>query len=221
MQGDCTESEIFRMNQTFDSRTFKMACKSLAKKHASIKTITDTFGFPPLYERAFGFETLVQIILEQQVSLASGRAVYNKLQKAMDGITPHGLLQMNIEDLRAVSVSRQKAGYLLHLSEMVATRQLNLDELPTLPDDIIREKLMQVKGIGPWTADVVLMLCLKRCDVFPIGDVALVNSVRHMHNKPEWTTEEIRTYAGIYAPYRTIAAYFYWHAYIQRKNISI
>jgi DNA-3-methyladenine glycosylase II len=208
------------MHKTFDKNSFQKACKMLAKKHASIKIITDTFGYPPMYERAFGFETLVQIILEQQVSLASGRAVYNRLQQALGNITPHGLLQLTVDELRAVSVSRQKAGYLHHLSQMVKSNKLNLEEIPLHTDETVRQKLMQVKGIGPWTADVVLMLCLKRSDVFPIGDVALVNSVRHIHNRPGWTIEEIKSYAENYAPFRTIATYCYWHAYIQRKNIS-
>jgi len=205
----------------FTQTSFTKACKHLAKEHTSIKTIADAYGFPPMYERPFCFDTLVKIILEQQVSLASGRAVYNRLAQALGTITPHGLLQMNTDGLRAVSVSRQKAGYLQHLSHMVVTHALNLDEIPNLPDDRVREKLMQVKGIGPWTADVVLMLCLKRGDVFPTGDVALINSVRHVHNQPGWTVDEIKIYAQKYAPYRTMAAYCYWHAYIQRRNITV
>ncbi len=205
----------------FSPSTFTKACKALSAKHESIRTIVDTYGIPPLYSRPFGFDTLVQIILEQQVSLASGRAVFNRLQSYLGALTPGGLLQMDKDQLRACSVSRQKAGYLHHLSETVASGKLNLDNVQDADDDEVRKLLMQVKGIGPWTADVVLMLCLQRHDVFPIGDVALVNSVRHIHGKEDWPIADILLYSQAYAPYRTAAAYCYWHAYIQRKNISL
>lgn len=173
-----------------------------------------------MYRRPFGFDTLVKIILEQQVSLASGRAVYNKLQEGLGAITPQGILQKDFCQLRELSVSRQKAGYLHHLSQMVATGYLELEKVPLQSDNEVRQSLMQVKGIGPWTADVVLMLCLGRTDVFPLGDVALLNSVRHIHGKEDWPATEIGAYAECYAPYRTAAAFCYWHAYIQRKQIK-
>lgn len=204
----------------FTKSSFTKACKTLAGRHSSIQSIIEAHGIPPLYQRPFGFDTLVKIILEQQVSLASGRAVYNRLLNELGTITPAGLLQMDCGQLRAVSVSRQKAGYLHHLSEMVASGKLNLELIPSQTDDEVRKNLMLVKGIGPWTAEVVLMLCLQRTDVFPLGDVALVNSVRHIHKKDDWSVADIGAYAQGYAPYRTAAAYCYWHAYIQRKNIT-
>ncbi len=174
---------------------------------------------PPMFQRPFDFETLVKIILEQQVSLASGRAAFNKLENRLGQITPQNILSLDREALRTCSVSRQKAGYLHHLSETVSSGILELEPLTDAPDEKVKEQLMQVKGIGPWTAEVVLMLCLKRPDVFPVGDVALVNSVRLLHEAPEMTLNEIETLGEQYTPYRTIAAYCYWHAYIQRKNI--
>lgn len=206
--------------KTFTKSSFTKACKTLAGKHSSIQTIIEAHGIPPLYQRPFGFDTLVKIILEQQVSLASARAAYNKLLTELGSITPAGLLQMDREQLRAVSVSRQKAGYLHHLSEMVVSGNLDLELIPTQTDDEVMQNLMLVKGIGPWTAEVVLMLCLQRTDVFPLGDVALINSVRHIHSKEDWSVADIGAYAEGYAPYRTVAAYCYWHAYIQRKNIT-
>jgi DNA-3-methyladenine glycosylase II len=206
--------------KAFNKNSFRKACTQLANHHASIGDIITQYGHPPLFERAFSFDTLVQIILEQQVSLASGRAVFNRLRQRLGTIAPEGLLSLNFEELREVSVSRQKAGYLHHLSQMVIQKKLLLDEVPALPDEAVRSQLMTVKGIGPWTADVVLMLCLKRQDVFPLGDVALVNSVRHQLNQPEWTLQQIELHADRYRPFRTAAAYCYWHAYIKRKNIK-
>jgi DNA-3-methyladenine glycosylase II len=173
-----------------------------------------------MYSRPFSFESLVHIILEQQVSLASAKAALTRLQTRLGTITPGGILSLDTEALRTCAVSRQKAKYLHHLSEMVESGRLNLESIPLQTNEEVMQNLMQVKGIGPWTAEVVLMLCLQRRDVFPLGDIALVNSVRHIHEKPGWTVEEIGQYAACYAPYRTLAAYCYWHAYIKRKNIT-
>lgn len=204
----------------FNKRSFNKACIQLSADHPTIGSIVAQYGVPPMFERDFSFETLVKIILEQQVSLASGRAAYLRLLQQLGVIEPIGILSLDVDALRGCSVSRQKAGYLHHLSQMVMEKKLDLAKIPALPDDEVRKQLMMVKGIGPWTADVVLMLCLKRPDVFPLGDVALVNSVRHQLEKPDWSLTEIGEYATRYQPYRTIAAYCYWHAYIQRKNIK-
>jgi DNA-3-methyladenine glycosylase II len=206
--------------KTFDPVSFKKACKKLAANHSSIQKIKDAFGLPEMYCRPIGFETLVHVILEQQVSLASAKAALIRLQTRLGKITPEGIISLDAEALRNCSVSRQKAKYLHHLAEMVINGNLDLESMPTQTNEVVRQNLMQVKGIGPWTAEVVLMLCLQRCDVFPLGDIALVNSVRHIHEKPDWAAEEIGQYATCYAPYRTIAAFCYWHAYIKRKKIT-
>jgi DNA-3-methyladenine glycosylase II len=204
----------------FTKAGFAKICRDLGKKHPVIASILKTYGIPPMYQRPFGFETLVKIILEQQVSLASARAAFNKLESKLGKITPQNILAHDTGALRACSVSRQKASYLHHLSQMVASGSIIFETLAEAPDEEVKHQLMQVKGIGPWTAEVVLMLCLQRPDLFPVGDVALVNSVRLLNETPEWTLKEVETLGEQYAPYRTIAAYCYWHAYIQRKNIA-
>jgi DNA-3-methyladenine glycosylase II len=206
--------------QTFDPVSFKKACKKLAVNHSSIRKIRDEFDLPEMYSRPFGFESLVQIILEQQVSLASAKAALTRLQTRLGIITPEGILSLDTEALRTCAVSRQKAKYLHHLAEMVESGNLDLESIPHQTNEEVKQTLMQVKGIGTWTAEVVLMLCLQRADVFPLGDIALVNSVRHIHEKPDWTVEEIGLYAEGYSPCRTIAAFCYWHAYIKRKKIT-
>jgi DNA-3-methyladenine glycosylase II len=206
--------------KTFDPVSFKKACEKLAEKHASIQKIKDEFGLPEMYSRPFGFDTLVHIILEQQVSLASAKAALTRLQNRLGSITPEGILSLDTEALRTCAVSRQKARYLHHLSEMVISGNLDLESIPHQNNDEVKQHLMQVKGIGIWTAEVVLMLCLQRTDVFPLGDIALMNSVRHIHEKPDWLVDEIGQYAACYAPYRTMAAFCYWHAYIKRKKIT-
>jgi DNA-3-methyladenine glycosylase II len=206
--------------KTFDPESFNIICKKLASNHPSIQKIRDEYGFPEMYSRPFGFETLVHIILEQQVSLASAKAALTRLQTRLGTITPTGIKSLDAEALRSCAVSRQKAKYLHHLSDMVISGSLDLESIPLQTNDEVMQTLMEVKGIGPWTAEVVLMLCLQRSDVFPLGDIALVNSVRHIHEKPGWAAEEIGRFAEGYSPYRTIAAFCYWHAYIKRKKIT-
>jgi DNA-3-methyladenine glycosylase II len=205
--------------KTFDTESFNIICKKLASYHPSIQKITDEYGFPEMYSRPFGLETLVHIILEQQVSLASAKAALTRLQTRLGTITPAGIKSLDTEELRTCAVSRQKATYLHHLSDMVISGSLDLTSIPLQTNEEVMQTLMQVKGHWAWTAEVVLMLCLQRSDVFPLGDIALVNSVRHIHEKPGWTVEEIGRYAAGYAPYRSIAAFCYWHAYIKRKKI--
>jgi len=200
---------------------FEGLCKALAKKNSCLGAIFKQYGMPRLICRPLSFESLVQIILEQQVSLASARAAMQKLIHLTGGVSPETLSSLSAENYRLCSVSRQKAGYLQHLATTILTGKLNLQQLNHMSDDEIRQQLMQVKGIGPWTADIVLLMCMLRPDVFPLGDLALVQSFRYEHGNTNLTPAEIGAYASQYAPYRSIATYFYWHAYIVRKKIAI
>ncbi len=206
--------------QVFDATDFESHCETLAACEPVFRRILDHHGYPPLWKREPCFTTLVRIILEQQVSLASANATYQKLASAVPEFTPRELLKLSAEEMRACAVSRQKSRYLHSLSEAVTSNQLDLTALPALTDDEVRRELTQVKGIGQWTANVFLMLALNRLDCFPAGDVALNNSLRHEF---ELTTDQFQDVSGDlvagWSPLRTIAAYFLWHAYIQRKNI--
>ncbi len=205
---------------TFNEISYPALCQKLSASFQEIGAIEKELGFPPLFQRDFNFQTLVQIILEQQVSLASANAAFVKLKNKIVTITPEKILSLDTAQLRTCSVSRQKAMYLLHLAEMINNGILELANIPQLSNEEVRAQLMQVKGIGPWTADIVLMLCLSRTNIFPIGDIALVNSMRYLLNKPDWTLQEIESFSIRYEPYKTIATYFFWHAYIERKNIK-
>jgi DNA-3-methyladenine glycosylase II len=206
---------------SYQTQQFEDLCHKLATEHRCIAALMQQYGMPRLICRPLGFESLVQIILEQQVSLASARAAMQKLTLFTGGVSPAALSSLSAENYRLCSVSRQKAGYLQHLATTILTGKLNLQQLKHMSDDEARQQLMQVKGIGPWTADIVLMMCMLRPDVFPLGDLALVQSFRHEQNNTQLSIAEIADYATRYAPYRSIATYFYWHAYIVRKKIAL
>ena len=204
----------------FDESNFIFYCNHLANKDAGLKKIIDTYSYPPIWKRKQSFETLVHIILEQQVSLASAKAALNKLKKKIKTITPQKILLLTDAELKACYFSRQKIVYARHLAAAILSKQLNLKKLAAAPDEKVREALKKIKGIGDWTADVYLMMVLQRTDLFPTGDIALIKSIKEVKQLPANTTkEEILLLAENWRPYRTIAAYILWHAYLAKRKI--
>lgn len=194
-------------------------CNKLVQEHAVFAGIKARYGLPPLWQRPTGFETLVRLILEQQVSLSSAQSAYLKLLGHRVEITPENMMQMPADDWKPCYVSRQKARYILALSDAVLTGKIMLDELAHLPDDKVKSELERLPGIGNWTSDVYLMMCLNRTDVFPIGDVALRTSMKETLDLPgDFMQEKLVNMADDWKPYRSIATYFFWHRYLRLRN---
>ncbi len=212
------------MPNKFNHSNFHIICDELASSDNDLAAIINTYGYPPLWSRPNTFETLVHIILEQQVSLASALSALNKLRERVQELTPARILLLTDEEMKACYCSRQKTGYIKYLAEALLSGQLNLTELENEPDDVIRSKLVALKGIGNWTVDVYLMFVLQHADVFPIGDLAAVNALKRVKNLPKTTTrEEVIAVAEQWKPYRTIAAMILWHFYLsspKNKGIS-
>ena len=205
--------------KTFDDSNFIFFCDELAKYDTDLKLIIDTHGYPPLWKRKPIFETLIHIILEQQVSLASAKAALDKLNQKIGTITPQKVLSLTDAELKACYFSRQKIVYARHLAEALLFKQLNLKKLAAAPDEKVREELKKIKGIGDWTADVYLMMVLQQTDLFPTGDVALMKSIKAVKQLPVHTgKEEIVLLGKSWRPYRTIAAYILWHAYLSKRK---
>lgn len=204
----------------FTSDTLPRLCDRLAKKDADLKAVIDTYGYPPFWNRKPDFETLIHIILEQQVSLASAKAALRKLKEKLDKVTPGRLAALTDAELKACYFSRQKIVYARSLAAAILNKELSIADLPALPDEAIRSSLTRIKGIGNWTVDVYLMMVLHRNDLFPAGDIALVNSVKYLKQLPAHTSkEEILFMAEAWKPHRTVAAFLCWYAYLKRKNI--
>ena len=205
--------------QRFTAADFNSICDKLAKKDPALSGVIQQFGYPPMWQRQQGFETLLHIILEQQVSLASALAALNKLKEKVTVITPENILRLTDEELKACYFSRQKISYTKHLAASVLTNQLLLDKLDDLPDDAVRIELKKIKGIGDWSAEVYMMMAMQRADHFPIGDIALINSIKAVKNLPADTSrEEIIHIAAKWKPYRTVAAFILWHAYLSKRK---
>lgn len=206
----------------FTEADFNLLCDKLADKDKDLNDIIVQFGYPFFWHREASFKTLIHIILEQQVSLASAKAALNKLQEKLGNITPTNLLLLNDEELKACYFSRQKTVYAKGIANAIVNNELLFDELCLLDDDTIRVKLTQLKGIGNWTVDVFLMMVLHRCNLFPLGDIALMKSIKEVKQLPPNTTKEaILKIADKWQPYKTIAAYILWWAYIKKRNIKL
>ena len=206
----------------FHTGNFKSLCSKLARQDADLAGIIKKHGYPPMWTRPATFQSLVLFILEQQVSLASAFAAFRKLRERIGFVTPAKILSLSDKEMRACYFSRQKIVYARELAKAVSSRKLILGRLATWPEENIREELTKIKGIGDWTVDVYLMHSLRRTDLFPLGDIALVNSLKEIKQLPPHTTrEEMLKIAEPWRPFRSVASMILWHAYIQKRGIRI
>lgn len=206
----------------FHKENFSRLCDLLRKKDRHFNAIIKQYGYPPLWTRPNTFQTLILTILEQQVSLASAYAAFKKLKERIGLVTPGKILMLSDEELRACYFSRQKIIYARELANAIKNKQLSLRKLSVSDEITIRTELKRIKGIGDWTVDVYLMHALQRTDLFPLGDIALVNSLRDVKQLPPTITKEkMLEIAESWRPYRTIASMILWHAYIKKRGIKL
>ncbi len=190
--------------------------KKLSQLDPIFHNIYERFGPPPNMKRPSGFTSLCKIILEQQVSLASARAHFERLNAYVSEFTPTQILKLNDIEMRECHISKQKASYLKALSEAILRGTLNLERLSGLREPEVRKQLTKIKGIGDWTADVYLMFCLESKDIFPIGDIALVHTVKEL--TPANTRDEMILYSQKWKPLRSLASFSLWHYYLKKRN---
>jgi DNA-3-methyladenine glycosylase II len=208
------------MMQRFNALNHAALCDRVSSKDAHLQSIIDRHGYPPVWTRPQSFAALIRIILEQQVSLASAKAAFLKLKSHLGAITPEKILTLTDEEFRDCYFSRQKTTYARHLAEAIVSKRLRLKRMAHLEDDEVRYELKKVKGIGDWTVDIYLLFALQRCDVFPTGDLAMMNAFKETKQLPKHTTkEDIVEIAEQWRPYRSIATYLLWHHYIKSRNI--
>jgi DNA-3-methyladenine glycosylase II len=202
-----------------NGETLATGVATLCSIDPDLASIHAELGLPPLWARLPGFPTLVHIILEQQVSLASARAAFIKLQDAAVNITPDKFLQFNDEELKRIGFSRQKMSYCRGLAQAILTNELDLDALVLMDDSTARAVLIKIKGIGPWTADIYLLMALLRPDIWPSGDLALATAVQRIKgfsSRPN--PEELTQIAVAWQPWRAVAARLLWHYYLSNGN---
>ena len=210
------------MYETFNENNFQQFCDSLFRKDKDLRMIKEEHGYPPMWTRPATFQTLILTILEQQVSLASAYAAFKKLRQKIGYVTPEKILALSDAELRSCYFSRQKIIYARELAKAIRLKQLSLKKISAAHDDEIRHELKKIKGIGDWTVDVYLMHALRRTDLFPLGDIALVNSFKETKQLPvHISKEKMLKLAEPWRPYRSIAAMILWHSYIKKRGIKI
>jgi DNA-3-methyladenine glycosylase II len=195
------------------------AATSLAKRDPDLALILDRHGPPPLWARRPGFATLIQIILEQQVSLSSAASMYKRLRNNVVPFRPYRFIELGEPHLKSLGVTRQKTSYCLHLAECVTVTGLRLPALARMSDDDVKTALTQIKGIGPWSADIYLLMALRRPDIWPVSDLALataVTKVKKLKKRP--TTDQLLRMAESWRPYRSVAARMLWQFYLAERR---
>ncbi len=207
-----------QMSTPLTERSLVVAARALAGRVPHFGHVLRKHGVPPLWAREPGFATLIHIILEQQVSLASANAAFNKLRSALGEVTPAAFLTLDDAQLKALGFSRQKTCYGRELANAVLAGALDLAVLPALPDDDVRSQLTKVKGIGQWTTDVYLLMALRRRDVFPKGDLALLIAAQRLFELPFRPTPlALEAMAETWRPHRATAARILWHFYLSER----
>ena len=207
-----------RKIQVLDRASLDAALRALARVEPRFAAVIERHGPPPLWPREPGFATLALLMLEQQVSLAQARAMYARLEKATGGITSRKVAKLGEAGMRAIGITRQKSGYLAVLAAELNSGALDLKAIGALPDDAAVKALDDLHGVGPWTAQCYLLFALRRPDVFPTADLALVEAVRQL-----WTLRArpspaaIERRASAWRPYRSVAARLLWHHYLSEK----
>ena len=214
-----TAPRIARSGDRLTNEIMATAVAELAARDADLAGVVTRHGLPPLWDRAPGFPTLIHIILEQQVSLASAQAAFDRLAAAADPLTPTRFLELTDDELLAVGFSRQKARYGRALAAAIESGDLDLESLDALDDDGVHQALQAVPGIGPWTSSVYLLMVLLRPDLWPVGDIALaqaVGEVKGLSRRPDQT--EMADLGEAWRPWRSVAARLFWHDYLASRG---
>ena len=188
----------------------------LIQKDKIFQDILTQYGIPPNWQRPVGFISLCKIILEQQVSLASANAHFQKLNNYINEFTPQNIIHLSDKEMRLCHISKQKSSYLKAVSLAILENRLNLEELNNLDEEEIFKQLVAIKGIGKWTVAIYLLFCLQKKDVFPLGDIALINTIKEL--TPTKTPLEIELFTQKWKPLRSLAVYFLWHYYLTKRN---
>lgn len=191
----------------------------LIEKDPVFKLIVEKYGLPIIPKRPQGFETLVLLILEQQVSIDSAKATFLKLKATQPNFIPESLISLSDTAFRSFGVSRQKTSYIKALSHSIINNHIDLESLATKSSEQVREELIKIKGIGHWTIDIYLMFSLQAQDIIPLGDIAVINTIKELLNIHD--KQQIEEYVSKWSPYRSVATFLLWHYYLNKRNRKV
>jgi DNA-3-methyladenine glycosylase II len=207
-------------SQAFPSRltteTLALAARHLAQRDPHLASIYKLHGVPPMWGRRPGFSTLLRIVLEQQVSLVSARAMFERLKANILPFTAAGFIEAGEVQLRSLGVTRQKAHYCVQIAE--AFTNGDLDRIGRMSDEDAHTTLLRIKGVGPWTANIYLLMALRRPDIWPDGDIALASAVTRLRQlDTRLSFRQLEQIARNWRPYRSVAARMLWQYYLAER----
>ena len=208
--------------ESLTETSLALAAAELADRDRYLRRIFTSYGPPPLWARKPGFPTLINIILEQQVSLRSAASMFARLQQNIIPFHAARFSELGPGFLRSLGLTRQKTTYCLHLAEALVSKQLNLKRLHRMSDEEVKADLIKLKGIGSWSADIYLLMALLRPDIWPSGDLALavaVADLKRLERPPK--PEELEKMARRWKPYRAVAARMLWQYYLAKRISTI
>lgn len=202
-----------------DNETYLWCISELGIHDSDLARVISTFGNPPFWTHEPGFPGIVLAILAQQVSLESAQAAFAKLENAVGSISPEGFLSLDADALKTIGFSRQKASYVQGVAQGIMAGEIDLSGLESMDDDEARKRLMEIRGIGKWTADTYLLFALRRPNAWPSGDLALAKAIQEIKGMaaiPSW--EEVDAIAESWRPWRAVAARILWHHYLSVRG---
>lgn len=193
--------------------------RALTRRDRDFAALYRRNGLPPMWARRPGFPTMVHIVLEQQVSIVAARSLFRRVSTALGGMTPERVLERGAAGLHSLGLTRQKASYCHALAAAVLDGSLSLAGVARADDTEGRATLLQLRGIGPWSADIYYLMALRRPDVWPVGDLALaiaLQEVKRLRGRPD--TERQLAMSEAWAPWRSVAARLLWHHYLSTRK---
>jgi DNA-3-methyladenine glycosylase II len=208
-----------RVPRALTREWIREGARVLASRDRDLAGILRRLGEPPVWGRRPGFPTLVRIILEQQVSLRSARAMSRRLDAHLGGTTPEAVRSLRVEGLRRLGFTRQKAVYCHGLATRVLDGSLDLRAVARAPDDDGRAALLAVPGLGPWSVDIYYLMALRRPDVWPQGDLALaaaLRDVKGLRALPD--SRDQQRLSDEWRPWRSVAARILWLHYLAARG---
>ena len=215
------------MNKSFShpiltDKTYARGLSELTLRDSDLAEAVVRWGNPPFWKHTPGFSGIVLAILSQQVSLESARATFTKLENAIGTISPEKFMSLEESTLRKIGFSRQKASYVRDLARRVRGGGFDLQNLEAMDNDQARRKLMEIKGIGAWTADTYLLFALRRSDAWPSGDLALAKAIQELRKLITIpSAEKADSIAEHWRPWRAVAARILWHHYLSKRGRTL
>ena len=207
------------MRAPLTDRGLAHGARAVARVDRDLAAVLQRHGNPPRWGRDPGFATLVQIILEQQVSLASGRAAFGRVLAIAGKVTPARVARLSERQLRAAGLTRQKAAYVRGLARSIVRGAFDINAVALMDDDAAHAELIKLKGIGPWSADIYLLMALGRRDIWPSHDLALASAMRDVKRLRSLPTPERQLeIAEAWRPWRAVAARLMWHVYLNKRG---